>query len=490
MFSSSFSSSGFSDWDVGMIRVRFAPSPTGFLHLGNVRTALFNYLFAKRHGGKLILRVEDTDRERSKPEYREALMEDLLWMGIRWEEGPGVGGDFGPYEQSGRLAIYQKFVDRLIQEGKAYFCYVTEEETEEAKRLARLEKRPPRFDNRGRYFSKEEIEKRKARGIQPTVRFKIENPRLQMHDLIRGEVSFNLDEMVGDFVIQRAGGTPTFHLAVCVDDGLMQITHVIRGEDHLSNTPKHLLLLEAMGFKPPQYGHLSLIHGPGGEPLSKRLEAVSVREFRRRGYLPHGLANYIALLGWSPGGDREILTWDELQKLFALERVNKSASSYDPHKLDWVNGEHLRLLPDADFARQATAYLKEQKLLKYDAALTQKILPIYKDNVERFDQLPERLEILADDLNYENRAAIETEEAKEIFRAALAVLPALHGQGEALYEDFIHAVKPKVKAKGKNLFMPLRIALTGREHGPELKRIFPIFGMERIKKRFDCVLKR
>ena len=234
-----------------MIRVRSAPSPTGYLHIGNVRTALFNYLFSKGQGGKFILRVEDTDLERSKPEYREALIEDLAWMGIRWDEGPGVGGDFGPYLQSERLVLYQEYVQKLIAEGRAYYCYVTEAETEESKRLARLEKRPPRFDNRGRNFSKEEIEKRKAAGIKPTVRFKVENPKVSMTDLIRGEVHFNLDEMVGDFVIVRADGNPTFHLAVCVDDGLMNVTHVIRGEDHLSNTPKHILLLEAMGFKPP-----------------------------------------------------------------------------------------------------------------------------------------------------------------------------------------------------------------------------------------------
>ena len=354
---------------MSMVRVRFAPSPTGYLHIGNVRTALFNFLFAKREGGKFILRIEDTDLERSKPEYREACLEDLLWFGIRWDEGPEIGGEYGPYLQSQKLPIYEKHVRELIEKGKAYYCYVTEEETEDMKRLARAEHKPPRFDNRGRNFSKEEIEKRKARGIKPTVRFKIENPKLKMHDLIRGEVSFNLDEMVGDFVIQRADGTPTFHLAVCVDDGLMKITHEIRGEDHLSNTPKHILLLEAMGFKPPQYGHLSLIHGEGGEPLSKRIESVSVREFRKKGYLPHALANYIALLGWSPGDNREIFKWDELRKTFDLAQVNKSASIYDPHKLDWINGQHLRALSDEEFARMALAYLKEQKLLKYDETL-------------------------------------------------------------------------------------------------------------------------
>ncbi len=471
------------------VRVRFAPSPTGFLHLGNIRTALFNYLFAKRHDGQFILRIEDTDLERSKPEYREALQEDLLWMGIRWDEGPEVGGPYDPYEQSKRLASFQKYIDQLLTEGKAYPCYVTEEETQEMKRLARLERQPPRFDNRGRFFTKEDINKRKAKGIKPTVRFKIENPILEMEDLIRGHVKFNLDEMVGDFVIQRADGIPTFHLAVCVDDALMKVTHVIRGEDHLSNTPKHILLLRAMGFEPPKYGHLSLIHGPGGEPLSKRLESVSVREFRKKGYLPHGLANYIALLGWSSKDNREIFSWEELQKLFDLTGVNKSASAFDPAKLDWVNGQHLRLLSDEAFSRQAMAYLKEQKQLKYNETATHKILPVFKDNIERFNQLPEKLDILAEDFSFENAEIIRSAEGREVLSAGLAALPSLKGNDPAFYDHFINAVKPKVKAKGKNLFMPIRIALTGKEHGPELKRIFPIFGTEGVQRRLERALK-
>ncbi len=470
------------------MRVRFAPSPTGYLHLGNIRTALFNYLQAKKSGGKFILRVEDTDLERSKPEYRAALVEDMTWMGIRWDEGPEIGGQFGPYLQSERMDLYKKYTDKLLAEGKAYYCYVTEEETEQAKQLARLEKRPPRFDNRGRNFSKEEIEARKAKGIKPTIRFKVENPKVSMTDLVRGEVHFNLDDMVGDFVIVRADGNPTFHLAVCVDDGLMQVTHVIRGEDHLSNTPKHILLLEAMGFKPPQYGHLSLIHGPGGEPLSKRLGDVSVREFRRKGFLPQGLANYIALLGWSAGGNQEIFTWEELQKTFDISRVNKSSSIYDPHKLDWVNGEHLRALPQEEFVKKAFAYLKENNLLKYDEALILKLLPVFQDNIERFDQLAEKLDLLNDDLHYEAKDQLTSEDGKEICRVALEVLPSVTGEGDALYENFVNALKPKVKAKGKHLFMPLRIALTGKAHGPELKRIFPVFGMARIRQRFERAL--
>ncbi len=469
-----------------MIRVRFAPSPTGYIHLGNVRTALFNYLFAKHQGGKFILRVEDTDLERSKPEYREAMIEDLRWMGIEWNEGPEVGGAYGPYLQSERLSIYKTYVDKLLAEGKAYYCYVTEEETEESKRLARLEKRPPRFDNRGRTFTAAEIEERKAKGIKPTIRFKVEDPQVILHDLVRGEVHFNLDDMVGDFVIVRADGSPTFHLAVCIDDGLMKVTHVIRGEDHLSNTPKHMLLLKAMGFEPPKYGHLALIHGPGGEPLSKRLGDVSVREFRRKGYLPYGLANYIALLGWSPGENREILSWQELKELFTLDRVNKSPSIYDPHKLDWLNGEHLRRLAPEDFASKAFAFLKAGGFTKdLDETLLAKVLPVFQDNIERFDQLPEKLTFLSDDFSYENKVWLESPEGREVCASALEVLPSLAGEGEGLYESFVNALKPKVKAKGKNLFMPIRMALTGREHGPEMKRLFPVLGLDRAKLRFE-----
>lgn len=471
-----------------MIRVRFAPSPTGYIHLGNVRTALFNYLFAKRNGGKFILRVEDTDLERSRPEYRMALMEDLRWMGIQWDEGPEVGGPFGPYLQSERLEIYREHVRRLIEQGRAYYCYVTEEEVEESKRLAKLERRPPRFDNRGRLFSAKEIEERKTRGIRPTVRFKIEKPQLKMHDLIRGDVSFNLDDMVGDFVIQRADGTPTFHLAVCVDDGLMQVTHVIRGEDHLSNTPKHILLLQAMGYTAPQYGHLSLIHGPEGEPLSKRLESVSVREFRRRGYLPHALANYIALLGWSPGDNREIFTWEELTKTFSLEGINKSASAYDPVKLDWVSGQHLRALSDEAFLQCALQFLKAQPGWSGDEAHVRAVLPVFKDNISRLEELTDRLALLKEEFEYENQPMVKSPEAQEVFRAGLEVLPLLQTSGDALYEEFVNTLKPKVKAKGKQLFMPIRLALTGKEHGPELKKIFPLFGIDGVRRRLERAL--
>lgn len=472
-----------------MIRVRFAPSPTGYLHIGNMRTALFNYLFAKKNGGRFILRIEDTDLERSKKEFEDAQKEDLLWMGIRWDEGPDTEGEYGPYRQSERMEIYKQHIERLIKEGKAYYCYVTEEETDEMKRLAKLERRPPRFDNRGRNFTPDEIEKRKAKGIKPTVRFKIENPKLTMHDLIRGEVSFNLDDMVGDFVIQRADGSPTFHLAVCVDDALMKVTHVVRGEDHLSNTPKHILLLEAMGYKPPQYGHLSLVHGPGGEPLSKRLASLSIKEFRRRGYLPHAVANYIALLGWAPAGNREILDWEELQNLFELEKLSKSSSNFDDQKMDWVNGEHLRQLSDAEFAEKALAYLKSQNLLRQDEGKARNVLPVFKDNIEKFEDLPQRLAILEDEFSYEQPSLIQTPEAREVLSESINVLKELDVTGMEMYPEFLERLKKRVKARGKALMLPVRMALTGKEHGPEIKRFFPLLGNSSIIGRFERALK-
>lgn len=483
-----------------MIRVRFAPAPTGYLHLGNVRTALFNYLFAKKEKGAFILRIEDTDLDRSEEVYEKAILEDLKWMKLFWDEGPEREGPYGPYQQSKRLSIYAGFLEKLLREGKAYYCYCTEAELDERRRLAQLEKRPPRYDNRCRTVSQAEVKKRTAQGIRPTVRFKIEKPEVMFHDLIRGVVHFDLDQMMGDFIIARADGKPTFHLGVSVDDCLMKITHVIRGEDHLSNGPRHQLLIRALGFEPPQYAHLSLIHGPGGEPLSKRLESISIREFRRRGYLPEALSNYLALLGWSPGDNREIFSWKELQELFELKRVVKSAAICDPKKLDWMNGEHLRALSDEEFVERALNYLKGTAphpslfppggervgVRGYDESLARKILPVFKDNIHCLEELGDRLQILAEDFSYENQALIQSRESREIFQAALAVLKE---KDVPPFDEFIEALKPKVKAKGKELFMPLRMALTGREHGPELKRLFPILGREGVRKRFERALK-
>ncbi len=471
-----------------MIRVRFAPSPTGYLHLGNIRTALFNYLFAKANHGTFLFRVEDTDTERSKKEFLESQKEDLRWLGLEWDEGPDVGGEFGPYLQSERLDLYRREIQRLMAEDKAYACYVSESEIEEMKKTAAAEKRPIHFDNRGRHFSKEEIAKRVQQWIKPTVRFKIDQPELKMHDLIRGEVSVNLDDMIGDFVIQRADGMPTFHLAVVVDDAMMKVTHVIRGEDHLSNTPKHILLQRALGYPTPEYAHLSLVTGPGGEPLSKRLSAVSVREFRKSGYLPQALANYIALLGWAPpDAKREILPWKELIQSFDLKKVSKSSSCFDPDKLNWVNGEHLRLLSSQDFVSRAMAYLKNQNYSSLSENELRKILPIYQDNIQKFDDLPIRLEIWQDKLNYEDMQLIKLESSKKMLEEALNLAKSSEGV-EKSYQEFVDQLKGKVTLKGKDFFHVLRMALSGKFNGPEIKRIYAVLGTSGVKKRLEQAL--
>jgi glutamyl-tRNA synthetase len=477
------------------VRVRFAPSPSGFLHLGNVRTALFNCLFAKKEKGKFILRIEDTDRERSRQEYVDQTLKDLLWLGVEWDEGPDRPGAFGPYRQSERLPLYQQYAEKFVKEGRAYPCYCTEEELEAMKEAFVARGEPPRYDNRCRSLSASEAEKKRRQGIQPAIRFKIDkdqNPISVFHDLVRGEVRFDLN-LFGDFVILRQDKIPTFHLAVCVDDGLMKVTHVIRGEDHLSNTPRHLLLFEALGLSAPQFAHLPLIFGKGNEPLSKRHGAVSTQEYRQLGYLPEALTNYLVLLGWSPGDNRELMTFDELKEAFDLKHVHKAHATFDIDKLNWIAGEKMRSLSQAAFCQKAIEYLREQNLLsetlrKRSEDWMGNALLLFQDSIRFFSELKERFEILTDDFSYQNPEWIKSSEAREIFQVALGILPTLQGEGEGLYDTFMNHLKPKVKAKGKGLFMPLRMALTGKEHGPELKRLLPVLGLEQVRRCLERAL--
>ncbi|HHT9121209.1 MAG TPA: glutamate--tRNA ligase, partial [Candidatus Hypogeohydataceae bacterium YC41] len=324
-----------------MIRVRFAPSPTGLIHLGNARTALFNWLFARHNEGVFILRIEDTDVTRSDPYYTELIMEDLRWLGTDWQEGPDVGGPYGPYVQSQRLAIYKGFAEKLLKEGKAYPCYCTQSELEERRKAALARGRPPRYDNRCRNLSESEKKSFEAHGRTPSLRFKIPGGKLAFEDIIRSKCEFNLD-VLGDFVIMKAEGTPSFHLAVVVDDALMKITHVIRGEDHLSNTPLHLLLFEALGYPGPHYAHLPMIAGEEGDPLSKRAGAFSIQDYRRLGYLPEALVNYMLLLGWSPRQRKEKITLEEAVEKFSINNISRSPAHFDRKKLDWLAEKYLR----------------------------------------------------------------------------------------------------------------------------------------------------
>ncbi|MDD5085211.1 MAG: glutamate--tRNA ligase [Candidatus Omnitrophica bacterium] len=476
------------------IRVRFAPSPTGYLHIGNARTALFNYLWASRMKGEMILRIEDTDFERSRKEYEDAVYEDLKWLGIKWNEGPDSGGKYGPYRQSERLDIYKEKVDSLLREGRAYYCFCQQDELEKRREEALKTGKPPRYDNRCRSLSQKEIDDRRARGIKPSVRFKIREGELRLTDLIRGEVVFDLS-LIGDFIILRPDETPTFHLAVCVDDGLMKVTHVLRGEDHLSNTPRHILLLEAMGFRPPQYAHLSLIMGPGGSPLSKRLGARSIREYRTLGYMPEALVNYLSLLGWSPGDDREIFTPDGLERVFSIERVIKSSAIFDKDKLNWVAGQHLRRLTGEEYLARAKDFLKSDGDFlsvfkgRGDKWIDRALL-LFKDSIVCFSELKVKFAFFDEAAVIEDKGILENAETRALLAEALNFLEAEKAFNEGTFAALIDSLKKKTTLKGKALYHPLRLAFTAKNEGPELVSLFPLLGRDLCIKRLKEILRK
>ena len=474
------------------MKVRFAPSPTGYIHIGNARTAFFNYLLAKKEGGSYVLRIEDTDEERSKKIYMHQIFKDLKWLGIEWNEGPDIGGDHGPYQQSERRDIYEEYIEKLILQGDAYYCYYSEDELKTFREEQLANKQPPRFNRSAYPMSDEEVQKRKEAGIQPAVRFEIKPQELVINDLIRGEVKIDTATL-SDFIIKRPSGMPTFHLAVCVDDGLMGITHVMRGEDHLSNTPKHILLMKALGFDIPQFAHMSLTMGPGGEPLSKRLGAMSITEYREMGYRSEALCNYMALLGWSLGNDQEFFYLDELKKVFSVDRMVKSPSVFDVTKLNWLCGLHMRELPDDVYLKEATQYALDNDIIDetdykqrkewYEIALL-----LFKDSISYYGELKERLELFKPDFKYEDKSVIETEEAKSVLLAAKG---AILGAGEFSLDSIpsiMKETKEKSGQKGKGLFLPIRMALTGELHGPELNKIIFLVTKDGCLERLEKAL--
>lgn len=477
------------------IVTRFAPSPTGYLHIGNVRTALFNFLFARHAGGKMILRIEDTDFERSKKEYADAVMNDLKAVGITWDEGP--------FYQSERFSIYNDALNQLKKKELVYQCYCTAEELAARRKEALLMKRPPRYDNRCRTLTQAEIDKKKSEGVQPTIRFKVdEKDPILVEDLIRGKVHFNPDE-IGDFVIMRTHPSkpgeflPTFHMSVCVDDGLMKVTHVIRGEDHLSNSPRHVLLFKALDYEVPKFAHLSLIHGPGGEPLSKRLTAVRVRDFiDKTGYLAEALLNYLSLLGWSPKDNREVMTIPEIIQEFDPENATKHPAIFNEEKLDWINSEHLRKLEESDYVGRAIHFLKSlgdvTKDLFQNPAYLEKSLLLVRTDIKKFQDLPERLNFLPEPsrekLGNDEKAVLAEPQTPEVLDKAGKALSELTETGEALFDALTGYLKKNTTVKGKALFMPLRIAVTGHIHGPELKKVFGILDKKTIQNRIQIML--
>jgi glutamyl-tRNA synthetase/nondiscriminating glutamyl-tRNA synthetase len=471
------------------MRVRFAPSPTGQLHVGNARTALFNWLLAHGKDGTFVLRIEDTDAERSTRQSEASILEDLRWLGLDWDEGPDVGGLHGPYRQSERLHLYASYANELIAGGHAYYCFCSPAKLDADRQADLASGQPPRYRGTCRDITREEARVRMDAGERPVVRFKVpERVDITFQDVVRGEVTFNSD-VIGDPVLVRSDGRPQYNFAVVIDDALMGITHVIRGEDHISNTPRQILLYQSLGFTPPEFAHLSLVMGPDHTPLSKRHGATSVAEFRERGYLPEALVNYLALIGWSPrrgdeGGEEndELLPVNELARRFALEDVGHSAGVFDQEKLAWMNRHYMKAASPSRIAAESSRYFLARGYLRRrtDEGMEYltSLLPMAVGSVDRLEEIPERLRFL---FQFDAAAALARPDVGHVLhepgaREVIAALPEaietrLHDRDS--FRAMANRVKERTGQKGKALFHPIRVALTGESGGPELDLAVP-----------------
>ncbi|QCE04612.1 glutamyl-tRNA synthetase [Vigna unguiculata] len=460
------------------VRVRFAPSPTGNLHVGGARTALFNYLFARSKGGKFVLRIEDTDLERSTRESEEAMLKDLSWLGLDWDEGPGVGGDYGPYRQSERNSLYKQYAQNLHQSGHVYRCFCSNEELEKMKEDAKLKNLPPVYTGKWASARDEEVEEELAKGTPYTYRFRVPKGSLKINDLIRGEVSWNLDTL-GDFVIMRSNGQPVYNFCVTVDDATMAISHVIRAEEHLPNTLRQALIYKALGFPMPLFAHVSLILAPDRSKLSKRHGATSVGQFREMGYLPEAMVNYLALLGWGDGTENEFYTLGQLVEKFTIERVNKSGAIFDSTKLRWMNGQHLRGRPSEELTKLIAEYWKTSGILTVSAGpFIDEAVQLLKDGIDLINDADKALTNL---LSYPLHSTLQSDDAEPLLQDNLsefaASLLAAYDSGDLVaaledghdgWKSWVKGFGKSLKRKGKSLFMPLRVLLTGKLHGPDM----------------------
>ena len=472
---------------VAPVRVRFAPSPTGYLHVGGARTAYFNWLFARQHGGAFVLRIEDTDVQRSSEESEGGVLADLKWLGLDWDEGPDRGGPHGPYRQSERIAPYRERAEQLVATGAAYPCFCTDDELEARRKQALAAGRPPHYDGRCRRMSLAERAAARAEGRPESVRFAVEPRDWVLHDLVRGDVRFP-SGMVGDFVLLRSNGLPTYNFAAAVDDAAMKITHVIRAEEHLPNTPRQLMIYAALSETAPAFAHVPLILNRDRTKMSKRSgeASVAVGDWRRAGYVPEALLSYLALLGFHPGDDREILSRQELLESFSLERVGKSGSVFDPDKLRWVNGHVLHTASGGELLAWGAEFLPPgARALAAGAegrARLASLLHGIRGNLATLADLPAELAPFLDEalaFEADARAALDSPRGREICGALAADLePLASWSGDAL-KSALQSLGKRLGLKGRDLFQPVRAALTGRTHGPELPLLAELLGRER-----------
>ncbi|WGG45780.1 glutamate--tRNA ligase [Rossellomorea sp. DA94] len=480
------------------VRVRYAPSPTGHLHIGNARTALFNYLYARSTGGKFIIRIEDTDKKRNIEGGEESQLKYLQWLGIEWDESTDKPGEYGPYRQSERNHIYEQYLNELLESGQAYKCYCTEEELEAEREAQSASGQMPRYSGKCRNLTKEDQEKLAAEGRKPSIRFRVPAGKVySFNDIVKEDVSFESDG-IGDFVIAKKDGTPTYNFAVAVDDYLMKITHVLRGEDHISNTPKQLMIFEALGWEAPVYGHMTLIVNESRKKLSKRDESIIqfIEQYEALGYLPEALFNFIALLGWSPKGEEELFSKEEFIEIFDPERLSTSSALFDNQKLTWMNNQYMKNLELAQVVELSLPHLisagkLDENMSDEQREWASRVISLYQEQMSFGAEIVELSEMFfKTDLEYdeEAKAVLEEEQVPEVLQAFLNEIEALETYEAAEIKSSIKAVQKSTGHKGKKLFMPIRVAVTGQTHGPELPNAIELLGKDTVKHRLQSLL--
>ncbi len=494
-----------------MVRTRLAPSPTGWLHIGTARTALFNYLFAKRNGGEFVLRVEDTDTERSKKEFEDDMLEGLRWLGILWDEGPDIGGPYGPYRQSERMELYSGYMKKLWEQNDIYRCYCTKEELERERELQTLAKQPPKYTGKCRLLSPDTLKAFEEEGRPSTLRFRVAPQIIEVVDLIRGKLTFDT-AIMDDFIIAKDFNTPLYNFAVVVDDFLMKITHVIRGEEHISNIPKQVILDYALGFDVPTFAHLSLILNPDRSKLSKRQNKVSLLEYRQEGFLPKAIVNFIAFLGWNPGGENEIFSLEEMVKLFDIENVNKSGAIFNIPKLEWYNNHYIRSTDLSEITKQCIRFYADSHILHMgskegefiadeggetvDFDMLMRIVNLERERVKRLSEIPQntryffqkRLSVPRDMLKWKSMTSDDVEGALHFAHSILSGIPENSFDPQTIEQALKGAIKESGKENGAILW-PLRVALTGLEKSPNPFDIASILGKEQTLQRIAAAFR-
>lgn len=481
------------------VRVRYAPSPTGHLHIGNARTALFNYLFARSQGGKFIIRIEDTDIKRNIEGGEESQLTYLKWLGMNWDESIDVGGDYGPYRQTERLDIYREYWQDLLDRGLAYKCYCTEEELEQEReeQIARGEN--PRYSGKHRDLTDEQRAAFEAEGRVASIRFRVpENKTFTFDDIVKGEISFTTED-TGDFVIVKKDGIPTYNFAVAIDDHLMKISHVLRGEDHISNTPRQLMIYEALNWEAPIFGHMTLIVNENHKKLSKRDESIIqfIEQYDNLGYLPEAMFNFIALLGWSPEGEEEIFSREELTKIFDAKRLSKSPAVFDTHKLSHLNNVYIKNADTDRITALAVPHLQKAGRLPAELSEEQQqwahdLVALYQEQMTSASDIVELSEVFFRthlQMDHESQLIIGEEHVSTVLSALLEKIKASDEFSPTRAAAFIKEVQKETGFKGKQLFMPIRVALTGEMHGRDLNHTIYLLGRDRVIERLASQIK-